>query len=258
MKVNSIMADRARIPTNLRTLLILEIFGAHDRALSSTEVHKEIDLPYQTVQRLLVSLQDEGFLAREPNEKRFRPTRRLRHMGAGLLHASQFHITRHQILKDISNQVGETVNFVVPQENGMHYLDRVETDWAFRVQLPRGSNVPFHCTASGKTFMASLGKSARSKFVDGLTLLPQTPNTIIDKEKLKEELRICAKRGYSLDTEEFLQEMTAVAVPIFDQGGRFVAALATHGPIQRMQIEVLEDYQKILKEGSKKISKSMF
>jgi DNA-binding IclR family transcriptional regulator len=252
------MAENGRIPTNLRTLLILEVFAKHDRAMSSTDVHAQIDLPYQTVHRLLVSLEQEGFLAREANEKRFRPTRRLRQMGAGLLHLSQYHITRHQILKNVSAQTGETVNFVIPQELGMHYLDRVETDWAFRVQLPRGSNVPFHCTASGKTFMASLGKTARSKFIDGLQLEPQTENTLSSKSDLMDELALSAKRGYAIDNEEFMQGMVAIAVPIVDDQNRFVAALATHGPSSRMPIDALLKYLPILKEGSAKISSAMF
>jgi len=252
------MTDSHRIPTNLRTLLILEVFAKHDRALSSTDVHAEIDLPYQTVHRLLVSLEHEGFLGREPNEKRFRPTRRLRQMGAGLLHVSQFYITRHQILKNISIQTGETVNFVVPQDTGMHYLDRVETDWAFRVQLPRGSNVPFHCTASGKTFMASLGKTARKKFVDGLVLEQATVNTHISKTDLLAELATIAKNGYAIDNEEFMEGMVAVAVPVLDDKKRFVAALATQGPISRMSHDQLLKFQAFLKVGAQNISKAMF
>jgi DNA-binding IclR family transcriptional regulator len=226
--------------------------------MSSRDVFQEIDLPYQTVHRLLVSLENEGFLAREANDKRFRPTRRLRQMGAGLLHVSQFYITRHQILSDVAAKTGETVNFVVPQENGMHYLDRVETDWAFRVQLPRGSNVPFHCTASGKTFMASLSKSPRSKFVSGLELDAQTKNTVTDKSELMTELATTAKRGYAFDNEEFMEGMVAIAVPIVDDKGRFVAALATHGPISRMPVEQLIAYQPILAAGATAISRAMF
>ena len=179
-------------------------------------------------------------------------------MGAGLLHVSQFYITRHQILSDVAAKTGETVNFVVPQENGMHYLDRVETDWAFRVQLPRGSNVPFHCTASGKTFMASLSKSPRSKFVSGLELDAQTKNTVTDKSELMTELATTAKRGYAFDNEEFMEGMVAIAVPIVDDKGRFVAALATHGPISRMPVEQLIAYQPILAAGATAISRAMF
>ena len=84
-----------------------------------------------------MALESEGFLIRDAYEKKFRATRRLRIMASGLLNMSYVHVARHQILKDVAAKTRETVNFVVPQDDGMHYLERVETDWAFRVQLPR-------------------------------------------------------------------------------------------------------------------------
>jgi DNA-binding IclR family transcriptional regulator len=157
-------------------------------------------------------------------------------IGAGLLHASRVHITRHQILLDVAAEVKETVNFVIPQETGMHYLDRVETDWPFRIQMPRGFNVPFHCTASGKTFMASLSKSAREKFIAGLSLKEHTQNTHTTADSLLKNLKQNAKRGFALDEEEFVEGMVAAAVPVTDHKGRFVAALAVHGPKQRLSL----------------------
>ena len=150
-----------RIPTNLRTLLILEVLGQSDRPLSPTEINHEIGLPKQTIHRLCTKLEQEGFLARETDGKKLRPTRRARLMASGILHSSRDHIARHQVMQRVAEDVGETVNFVVPDSGGMIYIDRIETDWPFRVQLPVGTHVPFHCTASGKTFLASLSPKAR-------------------------------------------------------------------------------------------------
>lgn len=250
--------EETRIPTNLRTLLILEVIGRSDRAMTPTEINDQIGLPKQTVHRLVATLEKEGFLAKEIDGKRYRPTRRLRLLGAGLLHVSRFHITRHQILKDVAAQVKEAVNFVVPEETGMHYLDRVDTDWPFRIQLPVGSNVPYHCTASGKTFMASLSKSARKKFVAGLQLEKLTGKTHITPETLLADLAICAKRGYALDNEEFMDGMLAIAVPVKDTAGRFVAALAFHGPSQRLSVEILEEHKGILIKGAETLKTSLF
>ena len=252
------MDKSSRIPTNLRTLLILEIVGRSERPLTATEINAELDLPKQTVHRLVATLEREGFLIREQGSSRFRPSRRARLIGVGLLNASRFHISRHQILREVSEQLKESVNFVIPEETGMHYLDRVETDWPFRIQLPRGSNVPFHCTASGKTFMASLTKSARQKFVGSLKLEGLTANTSTDPQSLLEELAICAKRGYALDNEEFIDEMIAVAVPVTDDQGRFVAAIATHGPKQRLSIEQAEENRFVLMDAAKKLTDAIF
>lgn len=252
------MPDENRIPTNLRTLLILEVIGRSDRAMTPTEINNQIGLPKQTVHRLVATLEKEGFLTKEADGKRYRPTRRLRLLGAGLLHASRFHITRHQVLQDVASQVKEAVNFVVPEETGMHYLDRIDTDWPFRIQLPVGSNVPFHCTASGKTFMASLSKSAGARFVAGLRLEKLTDKTHIDPETLLADLAVCAKRGYALDSEEFMEGMVAIAVPVTDIFGRFVAALAFHGPSQRLSIETLEGHKDVLLKGAETLKISLF
>ena len=247
------MNDQERIPTNLRTLLVLEILGRNDRAMTPTEINAQIDLPKQTVHRLVATLLTEGFLVREADSNRYRPSRRSRLLGAGLLHVSHVHIARHQILQQVADQVKETVNFVVPQETGMFYQDRIETDWPFRIQMPRGTNVPFHCTASGKVYMASMPKSARKKFVASLPLTALTGNTHINAETLLQDLTLCAKRGYALDAEEFMEGMVASAVPLTDSHGRFVAALAVHGPIQRLSVDQAIANKEILLAAAKRM-----
>ena len=86
----------------MRTLLILEALGTSDRAMTPTEINQNIGLPKQTVHRLCSTLESEGFLARTADGKRLRPSSRLAAMGAGLLHASRYHISRHQVLQDVA------------------------------------------------------------------------------------------------------------------------------------------------------------
>lgn len=247
-----------RIPTNLRTLLILEILGQSDEAMSATEINTHLGLPKQTVHRLCTTLEKEGFLTRQGNGKRYSPARRLRELGLGLLSNSRLHAARRQILEDLAREVGETVNFVVPRDTGMSYLDRVETDWAFRIQLPIGTNVPFHCTASGKCFMASMAPKARKSFVQSLTLKRLTEATHTEAPGLLKELAQIAKQGYSLDREEFLDGMVAIAVPILDPKGRFFAALAFHGPTQRISLQDAIDRKGIMQASAQRVCDVVF
>ncbi|MEW7008785.1 MULTISPECIES: IclR family transcriptional regulator [unclassified Lentilitoribacter] len=252
------MNEENRIPTNLRTLMILEIMGRSESAMTPTQINAELGLPKQTVHRLCTTLENEGYLVREADGKRLRPSRKLRLIANGLLHASRFHITRHQILVDVANKVQETVNMVVPEETGMNYIDRVETDWPFRIQLPVGSNVPFHCTASGKTFMASMPKSKREQFVAGLKLKKWTDKTHQTAASLLEDLKQTRKRGYAIDDEEFMDDMVAIAVPVTDAKGRFVASLAFHGPIQRISIDEMISRKQHLFDGAVALSTALF
>ena len=248
------LTDEQRIPTNLRTLLILEIVGNADRALSPTEINAELQLPKQTVHRLCTTLIEEGFLVKDAQGKGLRPARRLRGFAAGVLQASHYHLSRHQILIQLAEKIGETVNYVMPEEDGMNYVDRVETDWAFRVQLPVGTHVPFHCTASGKTFLASLPRRMRQQHIQSMQLEKLTENTHSTAESILNELDEVAHRGYAIDNEEFMEGMVACAVPILDDQNRFIAALAFHGPAIRISLEDLHRKKSLLQEGAEKLS----
>lgn len=250
--------ENDRIPTNLRTLLILEILGNSDQPLTATEINDTLGLPKQTVHRLCVTLEENGFITRRGKSRRYQVARRLRQLGVGLLHNSRDHIARRQILLDVAREVGETVNYVVPEDSGMRYLDRVETDWAFRIQLPVGTNVPFHCTASGKCFLASLAPQQRKTFVSSLTLTQMTPSTHTSPAPLLDELSEISRLGYSLDKEEFLAGMVAIAVPILDPAGRFIAALAFHGPTQRISLQEAIENVELLKTAANRLSSTLF
>lgn len=252
------MTGSERIPPNLRTLHILEVLGKSDRALTATEINETLHLPKQTVHRLCTTLEQNGFITRQGDTRRYQVARRLRELGAGLLYNSRDHIARHQILKQVAQEVGETVNFVVPEATGMSYLDRVETDWAFRIQLPIGTNVPFHCTASGKCFMASLAPKARETFVAALDLKQMTAATHVSPDTLLQELEEIDHKGFALDREEFMDGMVAIAVPVHDRLGRFVAALAFHGPTQRIFIDTAIDKTSFLAASAKRIGDALF
>ncbi len=250
--------ESARIPTTLRTLLILETLGKSDRAMSATEINANLGLPKQSIHRLCTSLESEGFLTRLGGTRKYVPSRRLRELGSGLLFNSRNHIARRQILLSVAREVRETVNFVVPEDDGMSYVDRVETDWAFQIQLPIGSHVPFHCTASGKCFVASLPPKAQKRFVASLDLTALTRTTKTSADALLADLHEIRKRGYSLDEEEFMEGMVAIAVPVTDAQGRFVAALAFHGPTQRLTIPDAIAQKKVLQAAALQLRSALF
>jgi DNA-binding IclR family transcriptional regulator len=119
----------------------------------------------------------------------------------------------------------------------MIYADRVETNWPFRILLPIGTHVPFHCTASGKTYLASLPTVQRRKFLSSLDLQSYTAATLNEITKLQTELEQISKQGFALDLEEFHDDMVAIAVPVYDTQQRFFAAIGIHGPKQRFNRE---------------------
>jgi DNA-binding IclR family transcriptional regulator len=251
------MNSEDRVATNLRTLLILEAVAHADRPLSPTEINREIGLPKQSIHRLCQTLVELGFLIREVSGKRLEAAPRTLKIAQNLMTSRHLNISRHQVLMNLSATTRETVNFVVPELDGMTYLDRVETDWVFRIELPIGSRVPFNCTASGKCYLASLESKPLDSLIDSIKFEQRTPNTVTNRSQLKEEIALVRRRGYAIDNEELFNGMIALAVPVNDDDGKFLAALAFHGPTQRLSSKTLVEHLETVRECAAKLADLM-
>ena len=254
----SMSKDSERIPTNLRALLILETLASAGRAMTPTELGSEIGLPKPTVHRLCTTLEGEGFLVREPHDGRLRPARRARSLADGLQIASRTDILRRLVLKSVAAKIGETCNLATPGGSGMIYLDRVDTPWPLRFQLPVGSEVPFHCTASGKLYLSTYANKALDTLIASLDLTLEGPNCATTPAELRERIDQVRAAGYSWDNEEFLAGMIAFAVPVRDPDGRFIASLAFHAPVQRISFEAGRQYVPVLLEGASRMQELLF
>jgi DNA-binding IclR family transcriptional regulator len=189
---------------------------------------------------LFHTAEEEGFLQRDIDGRSYGPGPRLRRLSVNTISSQRMRTLRVAILSRVAEDFGETCNISTPDRDAMVYLDRVETHWPLRIQLPVGSRVPLHCTSAGKMYLSSLRSSFLNRLLDNIKLEGYVPGTITDKEALKSELEVTRKRGYSTDNEEFMEGMVAVAVPIRDAQNRVVSTLSVNGPLQRVSLGGLE------------------
>ncbi|MEM8687803.1 MAG: IclR family transcriptional regulator [Pseudomonadota bacterium] len=250
--------DDDKIAPNLRALAIIEVLATAGRPLTPTEINEELRLPKPTIHRLCATLLEHGFLTRDVDAKRLRPARRLRLISSGLMTSSRIHIARRAIMREVSETIGETCNLSVPQEDGMVYVDRVETHWPMRFQFPVGTIVPFHCTAAGKLFLSTLESGLQDKLLSTLVLETFARNTIQSVEDLKSELIETRKRGFSRDNEEFVDNLIAIAVPILEPNAGMFAALAFQAPKQRITLDEAEKHVVTLRKAADKLADVLF
>ena len=184
-----------------RTLAILEQVASSDRPLTTAEINHNLNLPKATIHRLCSNLEDENFLQREIDGKRFLPGIHLRKISLGVISNEHFRTPRHAILMRLSKEVGETCNIAVPDGNQMRYLDRAETHWPLRMQLPVGAKVPLHCTSSGKLYLSMLPQEQLSSVISNMYLEQKTENTLTSRESLTKALAEIRKNQVGTDNQ---------------------------------------------------------
>jgi DNA-binding IclR family transcriptional regulator len=67
-----------------------------------------------------------------------------------------------------------------------------------------------------------------------------TPNTIVDRAQLLDELDRTSRRGWAIDNIENEPDVGCVAAPIRDRTGRPIAAMSIAGPAGRVLLRVAE------------------
>nr|WP_284144924.1 IclR family transcriptional regulator [Tianweitania aestuarii] len=163
---------------------------------------------------------------------------------------------RHAILRQVVDATGETCNFVTRNGTEAIYLARAESNWPLRVHLEPGSHVPLHCTASGKLLLAHMDEQSRERLLASIQLDAYTPATITMRDALDVEFAKILCDGFSLDLEEFIVGLMAIAVPVLDRNGRVVASLACHAPTPRMSLDLARRYVPTLQVAARKLSQT--
>jgi len=246
---------RERGSTIERVLDILDAVASSPKPLSATEINNELNLPKATAHRLCAELEARGYLLKQINGKSYVPGNRLRDVAVGVLANARFSATRHAILTELSEKIGETCNIAYPDGLYMAYSDRVETKAPLRLQFSIGMRVPLYCTASGKLYLSTLPKSRRKSVIGKLKLEQHARNTITDPDVLLAEIDLIEKRQVSIDNQELYEGVIAIAVPIKDRHGRFYSSLAIQAPVTRISVESSDRYLPLLREAAQELSR---
>lgn len=232
------MQTEAASAPSLRMLELLETVARQGRPFALADAIAATAWPKPTVHRMLAQLEEGGWLAREPDGRRYSLTPRLLAMAETALAASSQQGVRHAVLRQLVADLGESCNLTALSGADVVYLDRVESAFPLRMELRAGTRVPLHCSASGKLFLAFLPAARRKALLDALPLAAHTPHTITRRKALEQELERIRREGHAVDAEEFVQGLVCVAVPVMAPGSKSVrCAVALQAPAARMPLE---------------------
>ncbi len=248
------------IDHHFKPFAILRLIAGLDHAPTLAELTAMAREPKPTVHRWLAILGAAGLVQRTLDGRRFE-------LGAGatglalmLLANQPGSGLRHDILKRVVGELGESCNLTALQGTEVVYLDRVESAWPLRITFQPGSRVPAHCSASGKMFLALMPPARRARVLQGLALERFTDHTSTDPDLLGKELDAIRAQGYALDREEYMSGLVCVAVPI--RGGTrrspgCVAALALQAPVNRMAVAEAAGKVPVLRAAARAIEATL-
>jgi len=155
-------------------------------------------------------------------------------------------------LERLAHESGETANLIVPRAAGTEAIAQVDGRHLLGATNWLGRELPLHCTAAGKVFLAH----AVAELPDGPLSAPG-PATITDRDRLLRELEAIRERGYATLVDELEDGLSAVGAPVRDRDGNVIAALTVAGATVRLPAARLALLGRIALEQARAVSAAL-
>ncbi len=236
--------------------VLLRELGRHPQGITNTELAQAAGMTRPTAFRLLLTLEQMGFVDRDENlyTLGFEIARlgRLADPTTGLASRIQ------PILDEVAADLNESVSFAVV--NGDFDYDLVaEASSSRLLNVPQhyiGKKYPLHASASGKILLA---EHSDEKITEALpdVLESFTRHTITQRNDLLREIHEVRKQGYATLDNELEEGLFTVGCGARDVKGRLTGIITASGPGERLRTGRLPAIVERLRQAADEISKAV-
>ncbi len=232
-----------------RAFDILEMLGRTKRAYRSSEIAAELNLSQQTVNNLLRTLYERGYLS-QTERREYRLGGQCFYLGACADRWQELRKETGKVLPELRKETGLTVFAGVLENDRLFCVamnnwkpDRIPQDWTEEL----------HSTASGRILLSALSEIERNKLFARGRRKKMTPATVVDPGELERICRQTAKDGYAEIRGQSRPEVCSLAVPVRDRAGKVIAALALSGREEEWERIPLERKLELLRRAAEKV-----
>ncbi|MHB8618734.1 MAG: IclR family transcriptional regulator [Chloroflexota bacterium] len=220
-----------------RALSVLSCFSDVQPRLRVSDLVKQLDLSQSTASRLLATMEQLGFIERDPQTGLYGLGLELVTLAGVAL--NQMEVRRQAVaeLSAVASELGLAANLAILREEQIFYLATAEGPKAPKLFTMIGKRNPLHSTAMGKALMAHLAEDEREAMLGRLNYQRFTPFTAGSAEELRPMLQAVLNRGYATEREELAFGRACVAAPIRDAAGAVVAATSISGPLSEIDLD---------------------
>jgi DNA-binding IclR family transcriptional regulator len=224
--------ERYNVEAVERFARICALFSAERPAMTSQEVSALVGIPHRTAVKILTTLERRDLLMRDGTADRYMLGFGWLRFGAARLPIDIRNVAG-PIMRALRDQTNETVILAVRIGDLRVNIDYVESTHALRRVTQRGSQVPLHVGASGRTLLAGLPDEEIAAYFARTTLLPYGYNTPTDPARIWADIKSAQRDGYFILTNEITEGGASVSVPLKDSAGETLGTLTVGGPLFR-------------------------
>lgn len=236
-------------------LSVIECFSADNPRLAIADVANATGLDRAAVRRCLLTLRTLGYA--DFDGKYFSLTPRVLRLGMGALATLPMPRIIQPWLDQLSEQIGHSCSATILDETEIVFVARAAHRRIMSVGLMLGSRLPAHSTGMGRVLLAALPEGDCRKTIDASDLTPKTANSLTDPAEIMAAIVQVRMQGFAFVDQEIEIGLRSLAVPIFDQRDRVVAAINIGiAAVEKEPADIVRDYLPLLhkvQDGLKRV-----
>jgi IclR family pca regulon transcriptional regulator len=234
-------------------LSVIRAFARDRPTLSLSDIAAATQMPAATARRCLLTLEELGYVTRSGRQFVLRP--KVLELGAAYLESMNIELLTKTHLEELARITGDSAALCVLDGTETVYVARASIRTILRLEAHVGSRFPAHATSTGRVLLAGLTAEHLQHYFGNVTLEALTDRTVTDPVKLRRVIEECRGSGYSAVEDELAYGVVALAVPVFDQSARVVAALNSSSHSRRIsKAKLVRERFAMLQQVSREIS----
>ncbi|MGB4440242.1 MAG: IclR family transcriptional regulator [Sedimentibacter sp.] len=234
---------------------IIEIMAQCREPLRLQDIALKVEMPASTTLRFLNTLMTCGYANQDSNTLRYSLSLKFMYIGSLVSSQTSIREIAHPHLVELSRKCSESVCLGIELDMEIVYIDVIDgPDGMLKITQRIGKLAPIHSTGIGKLMLLNYDSKQLNQMIATKGLKSLTPNTIISKEKLLNELEKIKTQGYALDDEECELGARCLSVGVKDYTGKYVAGISISGPTTRMTMDYIEVIKNVVIETADKVS----
>jgi IclR family acetate operon transcriptional repressor len=239
-----------------RILAILDQFTDEHPHLTLSEISRGAGLTTTTTHRLLTSLQERDVL-RRLEDRHYALGPRLLRLASNARSQMDLREIASPIMRWLRDCTGETVGLHAVDGLDRVVLSQVESREPLRrTYTDLGTPIPLNQGAPSKAILAFLRDDLREQVIRG-PLRAATENTLVESERLRDQLTAIRRQGYALSFGEREPQIASVSVPVFDHLQGVIGSLSVTGPDVRLSRARLEELAPVAVEAGERLSAAL-
>ena len=240
---NRLREETATMPAPMveRAFRLLELLSATEEGLTLSDLARSLNMSKGSLHGLLKTLESSRAVE-QVEERRFVLGPRIYDLAQSYIQRAGLRHFALPAMHRLANRTGETVCLGKIEQKGVRIIECVvdeDTQIGLHISARRGMRIPLLGGATGPCTLATWSLAQREHYLRTHPLPHFTEHSITDPQQFLARVEEVARTGISIDHEEYLNGVNAVATPIYGTGGALVALLWIVGFASRLKTDVL-------------------